>query len=318
MTGRQAASIEDLPEPDPETVIQTATYWGYRGLWESIASMPEPLQRRLPKQLGRAWYAAAKPGQKAQVERNLSRVTGHAIGSKELDVVVKDAFISYARYWVDAFRLHTLDADRVLARTVNDKVEMVDEILAEGKGAIMATAHLGSWDVGAFFTSQRSWGMTVVAEVVEPRRLFERFVQLRRDAGLGVIPLVRGGDMINRLEDVVERGGLATLLADRDLGRKGPVVEFFGEPCRLPPGTAVLARRTKRPVAIAAFVTQGDGWRGVIQEVVDISHLSVEDGTQRIAQGLEDLIGRYPEQWHVFVRNWLVEREPDHPALQKR
>jgi KDO2-lipid IV(A) lauroyltransferase len=70
------------------------------------------------------------------------------------------------------------------------------------------------------------------------------------------------------MEGVVEGGGLATLLADRDLTRKGPVVEFFGEPCRLPPGTAVLARRTRRPVAVGAFLTSGpDTYHAVIHSV---------------------------------------------------
>ena len=34
-----------------------------------------------------------------------------------------------------------------------------------------------------------------------------------------------------------------------------------------------------------------------------------------IAGELEGLIARAPEQWHVFVRNWLADREPDHPAV---
>src|SRR5690606_5094780 len=153
-------------------------------------------------------------------------------------------------------------------------------------------------------TAQRNWGMAVVAEVVEPRRLFHRFVDLRRQAGIEVFPLVRGGDMVSRLEGVVRDGGLATLLADRDLGRKGPVIEFFGEPCRLPPGAAILARRTKRPVAVGAFLTRGDdGYHGVIHSVVDVAHLSVAEGTQVIGRELEGLISRAPEQWHVFVRN---------------
>lgn len=312
---RSRASIEDLPPPPPETLGRKATYWRYRTIWEIAAHLPDPLAERAPDHLGGLWYRMAPAAQKRQVRENLARVTGHP-PRRELERIVRAAYRSYARYWLDAFRLHTLEADEVLARSTGENLEALDELIASGDGAIMATAHLGSWDVGAFFTTQRNWGMTVVAEVLEPRRLFERFVWLRRKAGIEIIPLVRGGDMVGQLERVVHDGGLATLLADRDLARKGPVVDFFGEPCRLPAGTAVLARRTRRPVAIAAFVTEGDGWRAVIQEVVDISQLEVEEGTQVIAHQLERLIGRYPEQWHVFVRQWLADREPDHPALQ--
>ncbi len=312
------ASLEDLPPAPPETLKQRAVYWQYRAVWEAAARLPRAVADRIPARVGPVWYRAASAAQRRQVRANLSRVTGHPVGSDELEAIVREAYVSYARYWLDSFRLHTMTAEDVLARSSGEGLEHVDAIRDSGRGGILATAHIGSWDIGAFFTSQRRWGMTVVAEVVEPRRLFERFVWLRQRAGIDVIPLVRGGDMIDRLVEVVEAGGLATLLADRDLTRKGPVVEFFGEPCRLPPGTAVLARRTGRPVVIGGFVTEGTGYRGIVRPPVDISGLSVQDGTQVVAHELEQLIGRFPSQWHVFVRNWLADREPDHPALEGR
>ncbi len=310
-----AASVEDLPPPPPETLKQRAAYWQYRAVWEAAARLPHGMAARLPHRVGAAWYRMASTTQLDQVRRNMSRVTGHPPAA-ELERTVRAAYVSYARYWLDSFRLHRMSPQDVLARSTGENLHLVDDLIASGKGAILATGHLGSWDIGAFFTSQRDWGMAVIAEVVEPRRLFDRFVELRRQAGIEVFPLVRGGDMITRMEGVIRRGGLATLLADRDLGRKGPVVEFFGEPCRLPPGCAILAQRTGRPVAVGAFLTRGDdGFHAVIHSVVDIASLSVEEGTQVIAHELEGLISRAPEQWHVFVRNWLVEREPDHPAV---
>lgn len=310
------ASIEELPPADPETVKQKAVYWQYRTVWEAAARLPRPVADLIPGRVGPIWYRLASEAQRDQVRRNLTRVTGHPIGSDELEQVVRDAYVSYARYWLDSFRFHRMDPEDILSRSTGEGLEHADDIRDSGQGGIMATAHIGSWDIGAFFTAQRDWGMTVVAEMVEPRRLFERFVWLRRKAGIDVIPLVRGGDMIDRLVEVVERGGLATLLADRDLTKKGPIVEFFGEPCRLPPGTAVLARRTGRPVVAGAFLTQGTGYHGIVRPPVDISDLSVEEGTQVVAHELEELIRRAPEQWHVFVRNWLADREPHHPALR--
>jgi phosphatidylinositol dimannoside acyltransferase len=153
--------------------------------------------------------------------------------------------------------------------------------------------------------------------MVEPRRLFERFVRLREQAGISVIPLVRGGNMLDELERRIrEEAGLATLLADRDLTRRGPIVEFFGEPCRLPPGTAALARRTRRQVTVGAFMTEGDGFRGVVHPPIDIAGLAIDDGMQVVAHELERLIRRYPDQWHVFVPNWLADREPTHPVAE--
>jgi phosphatidylinositol dimannoside acyltransferase len=313
---RRSASLDELPPPPPESLKQRTVYWQYRSVWETAALLPEPLARRLPARLGPIWYRAASEGRREQVRRNLARVVPDA-SPRELQELIQDAYVSYARYWLDSFRLHTMEAEDVIAASTDEGLEHVDAFRDSGLGGVFATGHLGSWDVGAFFTSQRDWGMVVVAEMVEPRRLFERFVHLRRNAGIDVIPLVRGGDMLDRLEARVrERGELATLLADRDLTKKGPIVEFFGEPCRLPPGTAALARRTGRPVAAGAFLTRGDGFHGLVLPPVDIAEMDVYDGTQVVARQLETLIRRAPEQWHVFVPNWLVDREPDHPVSQ--
>jgi lauroyl/myristoyl acyltransferase len=300
-----------LPPAPAETRAQRATYLRYRALWRAIEALPASAVRRLPATVGRTWFRFASTAQREQVARNLTRVLGRAAD----EAVIEEAFVSYARYWLDAFRLHRMDVDTVIREATAVGLHHVDRVRDAGTGGILATAHLGSWDVGALWSSHRRWGMVVVAEVVEPRRLFERFVDLRVQAGLDVIPLVRGGAMLDELERSVERGGLATLLADRDLTRRGPIVEFFGEPCRLPAGTAALARRTGRSVATGAFLTAGERYHGVVLDPVDVADLDVYDGTQVIAHRLEELIGLEPTQWHVFVPNWLADREPDHPVV---
>lgn len=312
---RRPASLDELPPAPPETLRQRGTYLAYRTLWELAARLPDRLAARAPHRMGRLWHRFASRRQRRQVTANLRRVVPEA-SPAELDELVAAAYVSYARYWFDSFRLHTMSGERVVAAATEEGLHHVDAFRDSGLGGIFATGHLGSWDVGALFTAQRRWGMVVVAELVEPRRLFERFVRLRRQAGIDVIPLVRGGDMLNRLEERIrDRGQLATLLADRDLTRRGPIVEFFGEPCRLPPGAAALARRTGRPVAVGAFFTKGDGYHGLVRPPIEVHELPVNEGTQLIARELEALIRFAPEQWHVFVPNWLADREPGHPVV---
>ncbi len=311
---RHSIDAGDLPPPKAVTFGQRLAYWRTVALWEGVARLPERLAQRLPARAGALWHRVAPARQRAQVHANLRRVVPDA-SSGDLDQLVRDAYVSYARYWVDAFRLHRIDAARLAEATVGEGLEHGDAIRDAQRGGIFLTAHLGSWDAGAMFTSHRGWGMVVVAEVVEPRPLYERFVRLRRAAGVEVVPLLRGGGSMGRLERrIVDERGLATLLCDRDLTRRGPIVEFFGEPCRLPAGPVVLARRTGRPVIAGAFLTDGGGYRGLVRPPVDLAEHSILEGTQVVAAELEALVRRAPEQWHVFVPNWLADREPDHPV----
>jgi len=317
MTVRPGRLIGAPPASAPPSASQRLAYLRYRALWAAFEAMPAPVARRAPHRMGRAWLRVASATQRAQVERNLGRVLARS-GQRVTRTLLEEAYVSYARYWVDAFRLHVMDVERVTREASGVGLHHIDRVRDGGEGGILATAHLGSWDVGALWSSERRWGMVVVAEVVEPRRLFDRFVELRVRAGLDVIPLLRGGPMLEQLERSVAEGGLATLLADRDLTRRGPIVEFFGEPCRLPPGTAALARRTGRTVATGAFLTAGDRYHGVVLDPIDVSGLDVYDGTQAIAHRLEELIALEPTQWHVFVPNWLEDREPEHPVVDLR
>jgi len=59
---------------------------------------------------------------------------------------VQRAFDSYARYWVEAFRLPKLtpsDLDEAMSYEGYDHIQ---EALDEGNGAILVIPHLGCWD----------------------------------------------------------------------------------------------------------------------------------------------------------------------------
>jgi hypothetical protein len=202
------------------TWSQRLSYWGYLAVWEAPPGPPTGWRATCRNASGGVVRGSLVAAARDQVRRNLRRVVPDA-SPTELRDLVRAAYVSYARYWLDSFRLHTMDGSH-RPRHRGGGAAPHRRGPRQRPGGLFATGHLGSWDVGAFFTAQRDWGMVVVAEVVEPRPLFERFVRLRQQAGIDVIPLVRGGNMLDQLETrITEQGQLATLLADRDLTRKG-------------------------------------------------------------------------------------------------
>jgi phosphatidylinositol dimannoside acyltransferase len=300
---RNPGAAERLP-PDPRSeslgLRARGVLWAVA--WELSRRLPERLVFRLADVLARR--LARRAGADHQLRRNLARVVEPAA----LDDAVEAGFRSYARYWVEAFRAADLDPADLDRRTTTAGFELMDEVLDEGGGAIVLLAHHGSWDVAAHWGETHGYHLAVVAEVVRPRRMFEKFVRLRETVGLEVVPLRRGEALVTRLEEVLADNHMVGLLAERDLSGRAPVVRLFGEEARLPRGPVLLAQRTGTPVVPVALLQRPQGrWHFQVLAPLRLDGLPFDDAAQRVAAAIEEIIRLDPAQWHAFQPVWRTE-----------
>jgi KDO2-lipid IV(A) lauroyltransferase len=285
----------------------TATYLGYRAGAAVAMALPEPLSRPAAGLTGRALGLAMR-GRRQMVARHLRRIHGPDLEGRALDRAVNATFASYGRYWLEAFRLPhqdllALDGDRFRV----EGRDLVDQALAEGKGVLIGTPHLGNWDLGAAWFASRGYRPTTVVEPIEPPALFEWFCAYRRALGMGIVPL--GPDAGSILLKKLREGLMVGLVCDRDLGGNGIEVEFFGERTTFPAGPATLALRAGAPLIAGANFFAGDGHVCVMRPPLDTSRQgTVKEDIARITQALaaefETLIRRAPDQWHLLQPNW--------------
>jgi phosphatidylinositol dimannoside acyltransferase len=279
----------------------------WRVVWESARWLPERAAFALADVAGRLAHRVGGAPRR-RVTDNLSRL----LPAEELDAGVRAAYRSYARYWVEAFRAADIDPGELDRRTTTDGFEHLDGVLEKGGGAIVLLAHHGSWDIAARWAESHRYHLAVVAEVVRPRELFEKFVSQREDIGLEVVPLRRGQNLVGRLSEVLQANHLVGLLTDRDLTSTAPVVEFFGEPCRIPLGPAVLSKRTGTPIVPVTMLQRpGRGWHLQVLPAIDTKDLSVREAHDAVIAALEQLIELDPVQWHAFQPVWLADLPPD-------
>jgi phosphatidylinositol dimannoside acyltransferase len=243
------------------------------------------------------------------VERHMRRVRPNA-SSIEIRRLTQQVFDSYARYYLESFRLPTLTSAQVAASfTVEGYHENMLPALDRGKGVILALPHLGGWEWAGRWAADLGNKMTVVVEPIQPPELFEWFADLRRKFGMTVIPL--GPDAGPAVLKSLRNNEVLCLLSDRDITGGGIEVEFFGERTKLPAGPATLAIRTGAALlpTAAYFTDRGVGHHGVIGAPMNCErHGKLREDVQRITQELayelETLIRRAPEQWHLLQPNW--------------
>lgn len=259
----------------------------------------------------------ASPERRAMIERHLRRVDPTLRGLR-LRRAVQEAFDSYARYWLESFRLPSLSRRVVDNGFRAPGYPQIVDGLRRGNGVILALPHLGGWEWAGRWIADQGHRITVVVERVDPPELFEWFVDLRSKLGMNVIPLGSGAaaEVMRALND----NHIVCLLADRDLGGGGVEVEFFGERTTLPAGPATLALRTGAPVLATGvyFTRRIDGHFGWVRPPIDTERTGarLRDDVARVTQDLahefEALIRRAPSQWHLFQPNW-----PSDPGYAK-
>jgi KDO2-lipid IV(A) lauroyltransferase len=289
-----------------------APYFAYRGAYAVGNALPRPLAAAAADGLGLV-MARTMDGRRHMLERHLRRVHGPHLTGRALDREVRRTFRSYARYWMESFRLPKTTPAELDAAMSWEGVEHIDDAIARGHGAVVAMPHLGGWDFGGTWMCSLGYRATVVAERIEPPELFDWFVELRRRLGMTVVPL--GPEAAGPLLRALKGNELVGLVCDRDIGGSGVEVEFFGERTTLPSGPATLALRTGAPILPTAVYFKGRrGHHGVIRPPLDTTRTGrlrddVARVTQALATELEALIRVAPDQWHLLQPNWPSDLE---------
>jgi len=252
------------------------------------------------------------------VERHMRRVVPSA-SDWQIRRLTQKVFDSYARYYVESFRLPVLDAQQVAKSfSVEGYDEHLVPALERGNGAILALPHLGGWEWAGRWAADLGNKMTVVVEPLQPPELFDWFVELREKFGMRVIPV--GPEAGSAALAALRANEVLCLLCDRDISGGGVVTRFFGESTLLPAGPATLALRTGAALLPTAvyFTDRSDGHLGVIRPPIPCLRTGrlradVERITGLVARELEFLIERAPEQWHLLQPNW--PSDPGYPFV---
>jgi len=298
--------------------VRGAASLGYAAGWRIVRALPAPLARGLFR--AGADLAVRRGG--GGIERlagNLRRVVGPELPEAELRALVRDGVRSYARYWMEAFRLPSLSRDTLVGTLDMEGEHLLRDAHAAGHGVIVALPHAGNWDHAGAWVCLTGMPLTTVAERLKPEDLYRRFLAYRESLGMEILPTKGGGrPALDVLTDRLREGKLVVLLADRDLSSRGVPVEFFGSPTRMPPGPAMLALRTGAPLFVASLWYE-DG-RSKVKVVGPVAVPTEGNQLQQIATMTQDIADRlaegiaaHPADWHMLQRLWLDEPR-DHAA----
>ena len=225
---------------------------------------------------------ATRPPARRALEVNLERLMPEATAVARRSIA-REAFEHFAMALVDFLRLGRLDPQALGDAVEVRGAEHLERARAAGRGVIVLSAHLGSWEWGAAWLAERGAPLSVVARP-HPNRWVERFFRRRRGArGVSILP---GRPLWPGAARALRRHEWVALMGDR----RGS----GGSECAW---AAALARRTGALVLPAVMLRIAPGRYAACFEP-PLSPEACAGGGYRAA--IQRHIERHPAQWFAF------------------
>jgi KDO2-lipid IV(A) lauroyltransferase len=221
-------------------------------------------------------------------------------------------FRHHAKAYADLMMLPRTHVETMRPRLHVKGGEYLEEARALGKGVLVVSCHMGSYEVCAAIWSATLAPVSFFAEELEPRELFEWYRDTRARLGISVLTLDHGG--IRKVLQALRDEEMVITAIDRDITGTGHMMPFFGKPAPIPLGPAAIALRLGTPLLpVCVYRLPDDSYMAegaplVYAESTGNARADQVRATEQVLRQIERFIQQHPEQWHVPHRIW-----PDSP-----
>ncbi len=250
-----------------------------------------------------AWRFAGRA--RAVQEENLSRVTGFQ--GEALQRLCLENFQAFTRSLASycyAARLSVDVAGPLLFEEMIGR-EHMEAAVTQRRGAVLATAHFGAWELGNHLMAGLGYPLTIVT-LQEPTPELDAWRRAYRER-MGVQTITIGENPFAFVEmlSALRAGRFLAMLVDRPQKPSSVDVNWFGAKVGFSTGAALLAEKAQVPV-IPVFIpeTRPGRYRGVALAPVEMERGDGSEiltrNTQRLADAISGMVGSSAGQWFNY------------------
>lgn len=271
--------------------------------------LPDQVSDGVGSLLGQLTWPLVPPRRRRMAIENVSACLGVEAG--EATRIAKASWVRFGPMFLEVMRFPVLKP-RFLEIAEIEGAEYLREGLALGRGAVIATAHSGNWELmGGVLAAA---GVPIVGVAMRQKEAgFDRFInEYRRGVGMHVTYK----NNVREMFVFLKKGWVIGLLMDQDSDhRSGIVFDWFGRPTNFVQGPAVLARHQNAPIIPGFIHRLPDGRHRILLHppiFVDRTKDKEEDirkAMEVVARTLEQHIRRYPEEWFWLHDRWKSQRD---------
>lgn len=274
------------------------------GLLRLFAALPWGVNRALGTALG--WLLATLPSPLRRHGAINLRLCLPELSPAARQRLLRRSLVETGKTVLEAGPLWFWPTERIRAlmgEAVN--LEPVHAAVQAGRGVILATPHLGSWEMAGHFCAAH-WGATLLYRPPRLLALDTLLCHSRERLGARMVPT--SGKGVRSLYETLARGGVVGMLPDQDPGQGGGVfVPFFGVPANSMVLLGRLARKTGAAVFFG-FCERLPGTRGYRFHFLPAPD-GIDDPDPQVAaaamnRGVEACVRALPEQYQWGYRRF--------------
>ncbi len=246
---------------------------------------------------------------RANVEDNLRHVFGADVSDARMRGATQRVFRMQARNGFDLLRVPRVSLKRLDRQTrVDGDWTAVDNVLTEGRGVILVTAHYGAFDIMGQYIAHRGYDAWLLVGRTTSRFVHDAVTYMRQSRGWH-IEQVEEPNSVRHMLKALKDGKLLGMVVDRDWTGNGVPVTFFGAQTTLPNGHIRMALATNAEIfTIMTPRLPGDRYGFTIRHVplqrTGNREAAVTENMRRILANIETTIAIDPGQWVLFRRVW--------------
>ena len=230
----------------------------------------------------------------------------------------RGVFRNLGRLLGEVSQFPRLNRENISSIVVYEGLENYLNAVAEGRGVILLTGHIGAWELSVYAHSIYGHPMSFLARRID-NPLVEQLAESYR-ARYGARSIDKRGSVREVLK-TLKSGGVVGILADLNTSREeGVFCDFFGVEACATAGVATLALRTGAVVLPGYLIWDEKARIHRLHFEPSIETINTgnqkEDvvaNTARYAKVMESIIRRHPDQWLWIHRRWRTrpEGEPE-------
>lgn len=246
---------------------------------------------------------------------NLDFVYGESKTLEEKQAIIKRCYRNFSFVLLESARALYMKPQKLLERFEYENLEALKNLVAEGKSAVLISAHFGYWEAIANSIPHfaPNYGKYSLGRLTQFQAINELIIRSRENYGVKLID--KKGSFKQLLKIYMKPRQIAGIIVDQNMSESEAMwVKFFGKEVTHTPVASILSRRFEIPI-LPVFIDFNEDYTHFVVKFIDPFYCpnthdmeaDLLEATQKQADITQEIIEKYPSSWLWFHKRFKAK-----------